>query len=147
MKNKKSIILSFIAIILITIGAIILNLAKDFETTLKTGTVTIVYLISWIVFINIGLKNKVKSVISFYYLIWGITFVTSVILIIGNAIPYLADYFTFAIVLVPIFITPISGLAFSDSNLMCAIVYLVASTIVILIPTIKNNYNKLKENR
>ena len=100
MKNKKTIILSFIAIILITIGSIILNLAKGFETNLKTGTVTIIYLVSWIIFINIGLKNKLKSVISFYYLIWGITLVTSLMLIIVNSMPHLADYFIFVIVLV-----------------------------------------------
>lgn len=145
MQSKKSIILAFIAIISVTIGCIILNFALDFETTLRSAIGTSIYLAAWIIFINIAIKNKVKAMIAFHYLIWGLTLITSIIIIIVNALPNLVETFTFGIVLVLIFITPISGLAFVDSGLICGIIFFIVSTILILIPTIKDRYNKLKE--
>ena len=71
-----------------------INFDLAMRSNSKYAFFSFIYLLSWMLFIIIGLRNYDKSIIIFSYIFWGITLITSLFIIISNILPNFSDIFS-----------------------------------------------------
>mgnify|MGYP003396859688 len=112
-----------------------INFDLAMRSNSKYAFFSFIYLLSWMLFIIIGLRNYDKSIIIFSYIFWGITLITSLFIIISNILPNFSDIFSpIFIIFVFAFATPLKGFAFSNNPIVIYSVFSIISTLIISIP-------------
>lgn len=135
MKNKYFKLVSIVLILIITIVSIYINFDLDMKASEKYTFTTFIYLVSWIIFISIGIKYKCNQMLSLNLIFWIITLITSILMYIGNITSYIPDAFEiFTALLVLLFATPLKGIAFSSNVIVNIIIFLITSIIFITTP-------------
>lgn len=141
-KNEDLKFLSFLCILLITMLSASLNFDIDMKSIPKYTFISLIYLFSWILFVLIALKHNHKSMITFLYIFWIPTLITSIFMIISN-ITSLPNIFIIFIYFIIFFITPLKGFSFSNSSIVVSIIFSIISIVFIITPFVYKLIYKL----
>lgn len=122
--KKKVVILAIVAVI----GGIVLNfeeLAFGSSATTKNLIVTFIYIVIWIYFLIIGIKNKSHKMIKFCFVFWIITLFFSLLTVYINTAEASVDW---AIPFVIVLLGPLYGIRYyvNDFQTLSIIIALIS---------------------